>query len=53
MKPDLALLILSELVQRLTLSHAEAFAVNTALQALRAASLPPMPEPPPAKPPSL
>lgn len=45
MKPEQAIVILSQLIQRLTLSHAEAFAVNAALQTLAEATAP-------AKPPS-
>jgi hypothetical protein len=49
MKPDQALVILSQLIQRLTLSHAEAYAVNAALQSLASAIEPPkatLPPPP-------
>jgi hypothetical protein len=48
MKPDHALLILSQLIQRLTLSHAEAFAVNAALKSLAAAIEEPAKQPPPS-----
>jgi hypothetical protein len=46
MKPDQALVILSQLVKRLTLSQAEAYAVNAALQALAEATTAPAPKPP-------
>jgi hypothetical protein len=34
MKPDQALIIVSQMLNRLTLSHAEAFAVTAAMQTL-------------------